>query len=208
MGADAGAANGSCRRHRLPRSMHCRSLAAGAPAPVSRQTRASQCRRPCGRLAGSAEGPALPKLRESPRCLLAARPAATCKHTWLSVGAIIGVYAGVGVGASADNGRSVCREPRSQTAKVRQSSRGVGPGDDYGGWPGPLPRAGYRRAIRRGGDRSRRSSRAVGAPCHRGARPASSICVRRSAPRCYQDADARGVQEGQGTSRRAGATAP
>ena len=34
--------------------------------PRIRQTRASQCRRLCGRLAGSASGPALMRLRESP----------------------------------------------------------------------------------------------------------------------------------------------
>ena len=97
----------------------------GAARPGTRQTRASQCRRPCGRLAGSAEGPALPKLRESPRWLLAARPAATCKHTWLSVGAVSGVYAGVGVGASADNARSVCRDRRRPVRRRPRSGRAV-----------------------------------------------------------------------------------
>ena len=80
--------------HRQPRERRGRQM----PAPTRRQgsqraiqetrirqTRASQSRRPCGRLAGSASGPALTRLRESPMCLPPARSAATCTHTSLSL---------------------------------------------------------------------------------------------------------------------------
>jgi len=89
---------------------------------ANRQTRASQCRRPCGRLAGSAQGPALPRLRESPRCLLAARPAAICKHIWLSVGAVTGAYAGSLLGRT--NGRGVCDDRRRPVHRWLGSSAG------------------------------------------------------------------------------------
>ena len=49
--------------------------------PASRQTRAPWHRRPSRAMAGSAGGPALPRLQEPPRCLLGARSMATCKRT-------------------------------------------------------------------------------------------------------------------------------
>ena len=63
------------RRARRPRRQETRSSPNSGIA-------VSSTLQPC---AGSARGPALPRLRESPRCLLAAQSAATCKHTWLSV---------------------------------------------------------------------------------------------------------------------------
>ncbi len=53
--------------------------------PATRQSRVSRRRRRPERLVASASAPALPRLRESSMCLLAARSAAACKRTSLSL---------------------------------------------------------------------------------------------------------------------------
>jgi hypothetical protein len=97
----------------------------GGDRPARRQTRASQCRRPCGRLAGSASGPALTRLRESPRCLPPAPSAATCKHTSLSLGWRSGHLGPRRSLLVRTDGRSVCgarRRPCSRTSKRKRGS--------------------------------------------------------------------------------------
>ena len=72
-------------RAAAPLSLILRSLAPNRKRRASRQTSQSQSSsmvRPSG---GIADGPALPRLRESSRCLLAARSAAACKRTSLSL---------------------------------------------------------------------------------------------------------------------------
>ena len=54
-------------------------------APGLRQSRVPRDRRPSDALAGSADGPALARLRASSMCLLAARSDVTCKRTGLSL---------------------------------------------------------------------------------------------------------------------------
>ncbi len=88
-----------------------------------RQSRASQQRRPCGRLTGSEGGPALPRLREWPRCLVAARSRGDSQAHPPSLrgGAVTGAHA---ASLQPTNGLSVGggRWRRSQTAKRNRRS--------------------------------------------------------------------------------------
>jgi hypothetical protein len=98
------------------------------PLPDShRQSRVSRRRRRPERLVASASAPALPRLRESSRCLPAARSAATGKHTSLSLPlAQQSPSADARVAAAETNGRGVCgdrRRPRSQMTKPKARVR-------------------------------------------------------------------------------------
>ena len=113
-----------------------------------RQTWASQCRRRCGRLAGPPSGPALPRLRESPRCLPAARSAATCKHSCLSLAwrsahraprrgrCGRGVAFAATVGAPFTEGQAQARVRISTALTPRRSGAAEGVGD--GRRPAPV----------------------------------------------------------------------
>jgi hypothetical protein len=72
-------------RSAAPLSCHGRSLGHIRPGPACRQSRVSRRRRRPERLVASASAPALPRLRASSMCLLAARSAAACKRTSLSL---------------------------------------------------------------------------------------------------------------------------
>ena len=78
---------GSARRGRSADALSFdeRSLVRNLKRPARRQTRVSRRRRRPEWLVASASAPALPRLRESSMCLLAARSAAVCKRTTLSV---------------------------------------------------------------------------------------------------------------------------
>ena len=107
-------------RAAAPLSPILRSLAPNRKRRASRQRCA--CRR--ARPSGSVGGPPLPRLRESSRCLPAARSAATGKHTSLSLPlAQQSPSADARVAAAETNGRGVCgdrRRPRSQITKRKR----------------------------------------------------------------------------------------
>ena len=105
---------------RAPAFRDCGSLGRNRKRRACRQRCA--CRR--ARPSGSVGGPPLPRLRESSRCLPAARSAATGKHTSLSLPlAQQSPSADARVAAAETNGRGVCgdrRRPRSQITKRKR----------------------------------------------------------------------------------------
>ena len=117
---------------------HARSAASAAPVaqksrthrrrargPPIRQSRGPHRRRWSRPLAGSDGRPALTRLRESSRCLLAAQSAAACKHTSLSLAWRSGHLGPRRSLLVRTDGRSVCgdrRRPCSRTSKRKRGS--------------------------------------------------------------------------------------